>query len=167
MSGRFLSVTVIVRTPMSLGPKAASSGAAGVTTSMRLPPSPGFGETGCCATSTAAAMTTKEKVRALRMRPGLWHLQVHARDIMHVAADPRESILRGNFSLRAAGIAMAGRLEIQADIKAREKLRGWIRSGRVHHLRLRDFASEHAIHLAHRDAAVRTNRQHLPACRLR
>src|SRR5688572_18525858 len=110
MSGRPLSVTWIVRTPIACGPYAASSGAAGVTVSMRFPPSPGFGETGCCAAAAVAAAATRKAVRARRMRSGLWHLHVHARDIVHVAANAREAIVGGNLNLRPAGGAIAGRL---------------------------------------------------------
>ena len=61
---------------------------------------------------------------------------MHARDIVHVAADARVAILGGDLDLRAAGVAIAGRLEIQADVEPRKELRRRIRSRRLHHLRL-------------------------------
>src|SRR5689334_21553574 len=56
MSGRFLSVIWIVRTPIGNVPYGASSGADGVTTSMRL----------VCADATAAATARTATAIALR-----------------------------------------------------------------------------------------------------
>ena len=78
--------------------------------------------------------------------------------------------LRAGFTtvrdLGSPGVAISGRFEIQADIQAREELRGGIGARCFQHLRLGQLAFEHLIDLAHRPPRIRTDRQHLLARRL-